>query len=96
MACTEQDGADQPTLEEETRSTPDSEQTESTHHDVAGDAIPDRNEGATEDSTQRSIRGMLEDGGESSIFVSRALVDPDTIIDEVAPQHQQSLNEAQS
>ena len=82
MAGSEQEGTDQSTLDEETNSTADGEQTETIHNDAAGDAIPEQDEEATEDDTQRSIRDMLDDEGEASVFVNRDLVEPDTIIDE--------------
>jgi len=82
MAGSDQEGADQSTLDEETRSTADGEEIETTHEDAAGDALPEQDGEATEDSTQRSIRDMLDDEGEASVFVNRDLVEPDTIIDE--------------
>lgn len=82
MAGSDQDGADQSTLDEGTRSRADEEQIEAAREDVAGDAMPDQGGIATEDSTQRSIRDMLDDEGEASVFVNRDLVEPDTIIDE--------------
>lgn len=82
MAGSDQDGADQSTLDEGTRSRADEEQIEAAREDAAGDAMPDQGGIATEDSTQRSIRDMLDDEGEASVFVNRDLVEPDTIIDE--------------
>nr|WP_235158143.1 orc1/cdc6 family replication initiation protein [Halobacterium salinarum] len=37
---------------------------------------------ATDEDAQRSIRDMLHDDGDASVFVNRDLVEPDTIIDE--------------
>ena len=50
--------------------------------DTAGDSTLDQDEAETEDSVQRSIRDMLDEEGEASVFVNRDLVEPDTIIDE--------------
>lgn len=82
MAGSDQEGTDQSTLDEKTRSDPDSEQIDTTRKDATGDIIPDGDVGTTEDSTQRSIREMLDDEGEASVFVNRDLVEPDTIIEE--------------
>jgi len=82
MAGSDQERTDQSPLDEETPSTADSEEIETTHRDTAGDALPEQDEEATEESTQRSIRDMLDDEGEASVFVNRDLVEPDTIIDE--------------
>jgi len=43
---------------------------------------PSQDEVFTEEKTQQSIRDMLDDEGEASVFVNRDLVEPDTIIDE--------------
>jgi len=80
MAGSDQDGADQSTLDEETSSTLDGQRLESASEDAAGDAS--QNQGSTEETAQRSIRDMLGDEGEASVFVNRDLVEPDTIIDE--------------
>ena len=80
MAGSDQDGADQSTLDEETSSTSDGQQLESAREDAAGDSS--QHQGSTEEGTQRSIRDMLDDEGEASVFVNRDLVEPDTIIDE--------------
>jgi cell division control protein 6 len=80
MAGSDQEGADQSTLDEETSSTSDGQQLESAREDAAGDSS--HNQESTEESGQRSIRDMLDDEGEASVFVNRDLVEPDTIIDE--------------
>ncbi|SDY15704.1 cell division control protein 6 [Halobellus clavatus] len=80
MAGSDQEGADQSTLDEGTSSTSDGQQLESAREDAAGDAS--QNQESTEESPQRSIRDMLDDEGEASVFVNRDLVEPDTIIDE--------------
>ena len=80
MAGSDQDRADQSTLNEETSSTSDGQQLESAREGAAGDS--NQNQGSTEENTQRSIRDMLDDEGEVSVFVNRDLVEPDTIIDE--------------
>ena len=80
MAGSEQEGADQSTLDEGTSSASDGQQVESAHEDAAGNS--NQNQGSTEESAQRSIRDMLDDEGEASVFVNRDLVEPDTIIDE--------------
>jgi len=80
MAGSDQDGADQSTLDEGTSSTSDGQQLESAREDAAGDSS--QHQGSTEESAQRSIRDMLDDEGDASVFVNRDLVEPDTIIDE--------------
>lgn len=82
MAGGYQDGTKQSTLDEGPRSTADGEQIEATCEDTAGDAISDQEEVTTEERTQQSIRDMLVDEGEASVFINRDLVEPDTIIDE--------------
>lgn len=82
MAGSDQEGADQSTLDEKARSTADEELIEAAREDAAGDTIPDREKEATADSSQLSIRDMLDVEEESSVFVHRDLVEPDTIIDE--------------
>nr|WP_135304719.1 orc1/cdc6 family replication initiation protein [Halomicroarcula amylolytica] len=87
MAGHDPEGADHSPPDEDTRSPPDSEQLEPTTED-AGDGLPEQDrdsdvdEEPSADSTQRSIREMLDDEGEASVFVNRDLVEPDTIIDE--------------
>jgi len=80
MPGSDQKGADQSTLDEETSSTSDGQQLESVREDAAGDST--QKQGSTEEGAQRSIRDMLDDEGEASVFVNRDLVEPDTIIDE--------------
>ncbi|SDX23976.1 ORC complex protein Cdc6/Orc1 [Haloarcula vallismortis] len=80
MAGSDQEGADQSTLDEGTSSTSDGQQLESAREDAAGDSS--QHQESTEESAQRSIRDMLDDEGEASVFVNRDLVEPDTIIDE--------------
>lgn len=82
MASNHQEEEDQSTLEEETSSAVDGEQTETTRENISGEALPKQDEKITEDSRQRSIRDMLDDDGEASVFIDRNLVEPDTIIDE--------------
>ena len=80
MAGSDQDGANQSTLDEETSSTSDGQQLESSREDATGDSS--QNQGSAGEDAQRSIRDMLDDEGEASVFVNRDLVEPDTIIDE--------------
>ncbi|TSD08894.1 cell division control protein Cdc6 [Haloglomus irregulare] len=80
MAGSDQEGADQSTLDQGTSSTSDGQQLGSAREDAAGDSS--QNQESTEESPQRSIRDMLDDEGEASVFVNRDLVEPDTIIDE--------------
>jgi len=80
MAGSNQEGADQSTLDEETSSTSDGQQLESAREDAAGDSS--QNQESAEESAQRSIRDMLDGEGDASVFVNRDLVEPDTIIDE--------------
>ncbi|WP_336365029.1 orc1/cdc6 family replication initiation protein [Halalkalicoccus salilacus] len=82
MTGADQDGVDQSTLDERTRSNADREQVKSDREGTAGNSFPDHDEVGTGESTQRSIRDMLDDKGETSVFVNRDLVEPDTIIDE--------------
>ena len=82
MAGGDQNGTDQSTLDERTHSRDDEEQIEAAHEDPAGDTMLNQDGVAAEDNTQRSIRDMLDDEGEASVFVNRDLVEPDTIIDE--------------
>ncbi len=82
MAGSNQDGEDQSTLDGETSSTGDGQQIEAVHEDAAGEVSPSQDEVFTEEKTQQSIRDMLDDEGEASVFVNRDLVEPDTIIDE--------------
>jgi cell division control protein 6 len=80
MAGSDQDGANQSTLDKETSSTSDGQQLESAREDATADSS--QNQGSAEEGAQRSIRDMLNDEGEASVFVNRDLVEPDTIIDE--------------
>ena len=80
MAGSDQDRADQSIFDEETGSTSDEQQLESVPEDAAKNSS--QNQGSTEESAQRSIRDMLDDEGEASVFINRDLVEPDTIIDE--------------
>ncbi|ERG97641.1 MAG: orc1/cdc6 family replication initiation protein [Haloquadratum sp. J07HQX50] len=80
MAGSDQEGADQSTLDEGTSSTSDGQQLESAREDAAGDSS--QNQESAEEGAQRSIRDMLDDEGDASVFVNRDLVEPDTIIDE--------------
>ena len=80
MAGSDQEGSDQSTLDEGTSSTSDGQLLESAQEDAAGDS--NQNQESTGESAQRSIRDMLDDEGDTSVFVNRDLVEPDTIIDE--------------
>lgn len=82
MTGSNQEETDQSTLNENTHPSAGGEQIETTYKETAGGSISDRAPGTTEDGTQRSIRDMLDDEGETSVFVNRDLVEPDTIIDE--------------
>ncbi|MDL5363076.1 orc1/cdc6 family replication initiation protein [Halalkalicoccus sp. NIPERK01] len=82
MTGSDQEETDQSTLDEKTRSNANEELIEAAREDAAGDTIPDQDEEATADSSQLSIRDMLDVEEETSVFVNRDLVEPDTIIDE--------------
>lgn len=82
MAGSDQKRTDQSTSDRETRSTADGQEIETTQEDAAGNAPLEQDGKDTESSTQRTIRDMLDDEGETSVFVNRDLVEPDTIIDE--------------
>jgi len=68
MAGSDQDGADQSTLDEGTRSRADAEHIEAGGENATGNVIPEQTEETVEDSTQRSIRDMLDDEGEASVL----------------------------
>ncbi|RJX47876.1 cell division control protein Cdc6 [Halonotius pteroides] len=80
MAGSDQDGANQSTLDEENSSTSDGQQLESAREDATGGSS--QNQELAEEGAQRSIRDMLDDEGGASVFVNRDLVEPDTIINE--------------
>ncbi|WP_373325177.1 orc1/cdc6 family replication initiation protein [Halomicrobium urmianum] len=82
MTSGEQDGADQFTLDGGTRSRVDDDQIEMSGGASADEVAAEGRDASTEENPQRSIRDMLDDDGESSVFVNRDLVEPDTIIDE--------------
>ncbi|TMT79121.1 AAA family ATPase [Haloterrigena sp. H1] len=82
MVGSNQDGANQSTLDGGTRSEDGGGQTNTSGGESTDEIASERNDTSTKDSTQRSIREMLDDEGESSVFVNRDLVEPDTIIDE--------------
>lgn len=72
----------QSTLDEGDQSAGDEEQLEASSEETVGEDLSGTDEISPEDSGQRSIRDMLDDEGETSVFVNRDLVEPDTIIDE--------------
>jgi cell division control protein 6 len=82
MAGSNQDGENQSSLDEEGNSKSNREQIEPVREDGTRDESLDQDEGSSEDDAQQSIRDMLNDEGEASVFVNRDLVEPDTIIDE--------------
>ncbi len=82
MVGSDQERGGQSTRDERTRSNPDEELLEAVREEAAGDTSPKQETEPTTDSSQRSIRDMLDVEGESSVFVNRDLVEPDTIIDE--------------
>lgn len=82
MVGSNQDGANQSTLDGGTRSEDGGGQTNTSGGVSTDEITSEMNDASTKDSTQRSIREMLDDEGESSVFVNRDLVEPDTIIDE--------------
>jgi len=63
MTGSDQDGTDQSLLGEGTHCRVDEEQIETAHEEAVGDTVPDQDKVTTEDSTQRSIRDMLDDEG---------------------------------
>lgn len=82
MASGDQDGVDQSTIDKGTHSKSDAEHIEAGDEKAVENTILEQDEEITENSAQRSIRDMLDDEGETSVFVNRDLVEPDTIIDE--------------
>ncbi len=82
MVGSNQDGANQSTLDGGTQSEDGGGQISTSDEMPTNEVASERNDTSTKDSTQRSIREMLDDEGESSVFVNRDLVEPDTIIDE--------------
>jgi len=82
MVGSNQNGANQSTLDGGTRSEDGGGQTNTSGGASTDESASERNDASTKDSTQRSIREMLDDEGESSVFVNRDFVEPDTIIDE--------------
>jgi cell division control protein 6 len=86
MAGSDQKKADHSTRNKEPDPPSDGQQIESARDDAAGDLNQNRGSskgrGSTEEGTQRSIRDMLDDEGDASVFVNRDLVEPDTIIHE--------------
>jgi len=76
MAGSDQEGVDQP---EEADSPLDEKLSEKSRETAAGGAVVDE---VDDSDSQRSIRDMLDDDGDTSVFVNRDLVEPDTIIDE--------------
>jgi cell division control protein 6 len=83
MAGSNQGGEDQSTLgEERTRSDAEEYEREITRKDTASNSPSTGDEVDSENSTQRSIRDMLDEESDASVFVNRDLVEPDTIIDE--------------
>ncbi len=82
MSGSNQDGENQSSLAEEGNSKSNREQIEAVREDGTRDESLDQDEVSSEDDAQQSIRDMLNDEGEASVFVNRGLVEPDTIIDE--------------
>ncbi len=82
MTGSEEDGTGQSTFDEGVRSRVDETQSEAARNAVAGETDTDADGETAEGGTQRSIRDMLDDEGEASVFINRDLVEPDTIIDE--------------
>lgn len=83
MAGSYQGGADQPNLgEENTRAAAEEDEIEPIRENVPSDSATSRDETASDERVQRSIRDMLDEEGGASVFANRDLVEPDTIIDE--------------
>ncbi len=81
MTGSDQGGANQSTLDGGGQSQIDN-QIEMSDEASTGEVAAEGDDTSTEENPQRSIRDMLDDEGESSVFVNRDLVEPDTIIDE--------------
>ncbi len=81
MAGRDQDHSNQSSVVEDPESAVEAESETSTNDEGGADGSSvDGPRG--EDEGQRSIRDMLDDGGGTSVFVNRDLVEPDTIINE--------------
>jgi len=82
MAGSNQGGGDQSTLSQE-RPPSEAEGISESSGEVASEETAEPAvEGDVEDGSQKSIRDMLDEEGDESVFVNRDLVEPDTIIDE--------------
>lgn len=83
MAGSDQGKTGQSTLEEEkTRAEKAEDDTEVSSEDVASDSASISDAVNAGENSQRTIRDMLDEEGGTSVFASRDLVEPDTIIDE--------------
>jgi cell division control protein 6 len=83
MAGSDQGKTGQSTLEEEkTRAEKAEDETEVSSEDVASDSASISDAVNAGENSQRTIRDMLDEEGGTSVFASRDLVEPDTIIDE--------------
>lgn len=76
-----QDEADQSTAKHEANSKLD-EHKDGGPENVAKGRVANRNQESVEENEHQSIRSMLDDEGQASVFVNRDLVEPDTIINE--------------
>lgn len=76
-----QDEVDQPTTKHEAESKL-SEFGDGAPEDATGKRTANQNQESVEENEQQSIRSMLNDDRQASVFVNRDLVEPDTIIDE--------------
>lgn len=76
-----QDEVDQPTTKHEAESKL-SEFGDGAPEDATGKRTANQNQESVEENDQQSIRSMLDDDRQASVFVNRDLVEPDTIIDE--------------
>jgi cell division control protein 6 len=82
MVNSDKDGAKQSTLNEKANSTEDGKQIETDPEGAAGNPSQTQGEDSAGESSQQSIRGMLNEEGKASVFLNRDLVEPDTIINE--------------
>lgn len=82
MANRDESGARQSRLDDRDQFIETPKQDVKTFDEFTEEPPQTHNEVLTEGENQRSIREMLDEEGETSVFVNRDLVEPDTIIDE--------------
>lgn len=82
MANNDPGNPDRSDLQDRNQVTTAGDQMQSSQEPKSSDQGNSNSDVSKEETGQRSIRDMLDDEGQSSVFVNRDLVEPDTIIDE--------------